>query len=251
MKILAIGGHPDDVEQFAGGTLALLQEKGHEITIAAATRGECGSTTLSSEEIAKIRLEESEKAAKILGARFINVGLADGSVEYNLENTRKFVSLLREVQPDIIFTHPAKDDYMTDHWHTGALVMWAVPEAHHCNFKTQNDLPNLEGPVYVYQWDPQGLTTSDGQIAHVNTIVDISTVMEKKFKAFTAHASQIDFMPKSKDGLDTVGVTRRWSVIRGEQAGFVHGEGFMQVRHANYPKENILSQLLPDKVYTL
>lgn len=45
-KVLAIGGHPDDMEQFAGGTLALLTKEGCEVFIAAMTAGECGSRQL-------------------------------------------------------------------------------------------------------------------------------------------------------------------------------------------------------------
>ncbi len=39
-KILAIHAHPDDVEFLAGGTMALLAERGHELTIATFTAGE-------------------------------------------------------------------------------------------------------------------------------------------------------------------------------------------------------------------
>lgn len=247
--ILAIGGHPDDMNQFVGGTLFLLSQKGYNITIADLTRGECGSTTASAEEIVAIRKKEAEKAAKMIGAKYLNLGLRDGSIEYNLENVKKLVKLIREVRPDVIFTHPT-DDYMTDHSHTGRLVLWAIPESRHKNFEADTDAPALEHQPHVYHTDPQGLTFSDGQIARVNTIVDISNVIEKKLAAFSAHESQMDFL-SHKDEPDAAEKTRRWAVIRGEQVRIPYGEGFSQQLHAEYPRKNILLEMLPGKVYTL
>src|SRR3990167_4742085 len=154
-RVLAIGGHPDDMEQFAGGTLILLKKAGYKTIIAALTDGACGSKTASPHEIIEIRRSESEKAAKKLGADYINLGIRDGSIEYNLENTRKIAGLIRDVNPQIIITHPAKEDYMTDHWHTGALVLWAVPEAGHKNFETPSSSPVIEQQPYLYHTDPQ------------------------------------------------------------------------------------------------
>src|SRR3989344_609046 len=105
-KVLAIGAHPDDMEQFAGGTLLLLANAGCEVLIAALTAGECGSHNLSAEEIVKIRRKESEEGAKILGAKFTNLGIKDGTLSYDLETTKVIVKLLREFAPDVIITHP-------------------------------------------------------------------------------------------------------------------------------------------------
>ena len=55
MNILAIGAHPDDIEQGCGGTLAKYAKAGHKIFTATATNGNVGSSTLSKEEIAAIR----------------------------------------------------------------------------------------------------------------------------------------------------------------------------------------------------
>lgn len=107
--VLAIGGHPDDMEQFAGGTLILLKKAGYGVTIAALTDGACGSHTKSPQEIVSIRLKEAEEAAEKIGAKYFNLGIRDGSIEYNLENTRKLVKLIREVNPEIIITHPTDE----------------------------------------------------------------------------------------------------------------------------------------------
>ena len=252
-EILAIGGHPDDMEQFAGGTLILLKKAGYGITIAALTDGACGSHTKSPQEIVSIRLKEAEKAAKILGANYISLGIRDGSIEYNLENTKKLVKLIREVNPEIIITHPT-EDYMTDHSHTGRLVLWAVPEAGHKNFEVESDARPIEGLPYTYHTDPQGLTLFDGQIVRVNTIVNISDVIEQKLEAFATHKSQMGFLFQSEtQGGEPAAArkTRRWAITRGEQVRIEYGEGFNQQLHAEYPRKNILVEMLPGKVYTL
>src|SRR3990167_3837982 len=178
-SVLATGGHPDDMEQFAGGTLLLLKQAGYKVVIVALTSGECGSHTVTPEEIVRIRDKEARAGAKIIGAEFVNLGIRDGSIEYNLANTTKIVALIRDINPQIIITHPTSD-YMTDHWHTGQLVLWAVPEAGHDNFPANSDAPAIAAHPYVYHTDTQGLIGSDGQIARVNTIVDITTTIEQK-----------------------------------------------------------------------
>lgn len=252
-EVLSIHGHPDDGEQFAGGTLLQLKKAGYGITIAALTDGACGSHTQADEEIIALRLKEAQDAAALLGAKYVNLGIRDGSIEYNLENTKKLVKLIREVNPEIIITHPT-EDYMTDHSHTGRLVLWAIPEAGHKNFEADTNAPPIEGLPYTYHTDPQGLTFSDGQIARVNTIVDISDVIEQKLKAFATHKSQMGFLfqRETQEGEPAAArKTRRWAIIRGEQVRIPYGEGFSQQLHAEYPRNNILVEMLPGKVYTL
>src|SRR3989338_6601577 len=133
-KVLAIFAHPDDVEQFCGGTLILLRQAGYQILVTALTSGECGTTTLNSLEIAKIRDKEAKRGTKIIGADYQCLKVTDGIVGY----------------------------------YPGRL-------AH-----------SLTGQPYLYHSDPQGLISEDGQIVRVNTIVDISSVIEKKIIAFSS-----------------------------------------------------------------
>jgi LmbE family N-acetylglucosaminyl deacetylase len=246
--VLAIFGHPDDAEQFCGGTLILLAKEGFEVWIAALTAGECGSHELAADEIVAIRAREAEEAAKKIGAKYKNLGIRDGCVSCDLETAKKVAALIREIDPLIIFTHPTVD-YMTDHAHTGQLVFWAVPEARHANFPAPTKAPALEAQPYVYHTDPQGLTYGDRQIVRVNTVVDISEVIEEKLEAFATHESQIGFLEKRHKA--AVEKTRRWAIIRGEQVRRGYGEGFYQELSAEYPGENILKEILGSKVITL
>ena len=249
-RVLAIGAHPDDIEQYCGGTLLLLGQAGYDITIAALTNGACGSKTLTGKEIISIRLKEAQTGAKLIGAKYLNLGIRDGCVEYNLETTKRLVKLVREINPQIIFTHPLVD-YMTDHSHTGKLVLWALPESTHANFPANAKAPAQEHIPYVYHTDPQGLIGFDGQIVRASIIVDITDTIEQKLKAFAAHASQMDFLKFKQKEFDAVEKTRRWAVTRGEQVRVPYGEGFTQQLLEQYPRRNILAEVLGERVFTL
>lgn len=250
-KVLAIGAHPDDIEQFCGGTLLLLKQKGCEIKLLIMTDGACGSQTLSDEEIKGIRKKEMEEGARYLGAEVECLNIRDGCVTYELETVKRLVKVIREFAPSIIFTHPITD-YMTDHAHTGRLVLWAAPESTHQNFIVDSSDPALPGYPHVYHTDPQGLIGTDGQIVKATTIVDISEVIDVKMRALAAHESQMDFMKaKAAHDMDSVEMTTRWNATRGQQVRVRYAEGFTKQLLEQYPRHNILKEVLGEKVFTL
>src|SRR5712691_9180329 len=81
LKIVCIGGHPDDPESGCAGTLARYAEAGHKITVIYLTRGERGISGKSNEEAAAIRTGECEVACKVMGAKAVFAGQIDGSTE--------------------------------------------------------------------------------------------------------------------------------------------------------------------------
>lgn len=76
-EILAVGCHPDDIEEFYGGTLLLLKQAGYGVSLVVMTQGESGSRTVSAEEIVEIRDQEARNAAALMGANYINLGFID------------------------------------------------------------------------------------------------------------------------------------------------------------------------------
>lgn len=250
-KVLAIFAHPDDAEQFCGGTLILLKQKGYQILITALTAGECGSNKLKPSEIVIIRQKEAKLGASIIGADYQCMNIADGTVSYDLTTTKRIVKLIREYKPEIIFTHPIID-YMTDHSHLGKLLLWAIPETTHKNFQIDIKAKPLSKQPYLYHADPQGLIDASGQIVKVNRIVDINSVIEQKLKALSAHKSQMDFLTvKNASQINVIEKTRRWAITRGQQVRIKYGEGFSQQLLEQYPRNNILVQILKEKVFTL
>src|SRR5689334_3171901 len=67
LKVVCVGGHPDDPESGCGGTLALYAAQGHRVTIVYLTRGERGIPGTSDSDAAAIRTAEAEAACRILG----------------------------------------------------------------------------------------------------------------------------------------------------------------------------------------
>ena len=74
-SILAISAHPDDESLFAGGTLAMYAERGHQVYILETTRGEGGEVgeppLTTKENLGAYREQEVRKAARALGVRDI------------------------------------------------------------------------------------------------------------------------------------------------------------------------------------
>src|SRR5687767_6747846 len=66
LKILCVGGHPDDPESGCGGTLAKLSAAGHDVTVVYLTRGEAGIDGKAYTEAAATRTKEAEAACKQL-----------------------------------------------------------------------------------------------------------------------------------------------------------------------------------------
>jgi N-acetylglucosamine malate deacetylase 1 len=79
-RVLAIHAHPDDVEFQCAGVLALLKQKGWDVTIMTMTPGDCGSAELATEEIAQIRREEALEAANLLGSDYDCLEFRDLSI---------------------------------------------------------------------------------------------------------------------------------------------------------------------------
>ena len=65
MKVLAIGAHPDDIEIFMYGTLALFKKQGHHIFLGIATDGAAGKLQ-NSKNLKEIRKKEAISGLKNL-----------------------------------------------------------------------------------------------------------------------------------------------------------------------------------------
>ncbi len=66
LKVICVGGHPDDPESGCGGTLAKFSAAGHEVKVLYLTRGEAGIDGKSHGEAASIRTKEAEAACSVL-----------------------------------------------------------------------------------------------------------------------------------------------------------------------------------------
>jgi len=173
MKIVCVGGHPDDPESGCGGTLSKLVATGHEVTIIYLTSGEAGIPGKSHSEAASIRTKEAIAACKIINAKPVFAGQIDGDGIVNNEWVSKLHSLISDEKPDIVFTHWPLDSHK-DHQCASLLT---IQSWHRSSKKFE---------LYFFEV----CTGSQTMGFKPTDYVDITSVQEQKRKAVFCHASQ-------------------------------------------------------------
>lgn len=183
LDILAFGAHPDDVELFAGGTLAKMAALGYSTGIVDMTRGELGTRGTPA-----LRKQEARKAAAILHLKIReNLGLSDGNVPVTPAARLRVIRMLRKYCPRVVLTH-YWDDRHPDHVNTSRLVAEAV---HHSGLaKIKTGQVRYRPPVLLYFKLPSNFAPS--------FVVDISGYIEQRNAAIGAYRSQL-FDPLSRE----------------------------------------------------
>jgi len=222
MNILAVTAHPDDAEILCAGTLARYAQQGHPVCLAVFTSGNMGDVKIAPPELARIRKAEAEAAAALIGARLLWPGVTDELVFPNEEQRRLMIDLLRQSDPDVIFTH-APNDYHPDHRYVSQLVFDSY---------FQKGLPHLPhqqvpacrfGQAQVYYLDNLG-----GIGFEPTEYVDITAVMETKTRMLQCHKSQLTAM-KDLAATDVVEMMQTQARFRGFAAGCPYAEGFRRL----------------------
>ncbi len=244
-RVLAVGAHPDDVEFLMAGTLGLLKEHGWEVVIGIIAKGDCGTQVMSRFEITKVRRNEAEKAATLLGAEIHFMGQNDLDIDVNAEVRRMVTEVVRKSHPDIVLTH-SPSDYMADHENTSRLVRDACFCAPTPNYETGDPCPAnpLERIPTLFYADPlEGIDIFGTRVApHFH--VDISAKMNLKREMLACHASQRDWL-RAQHGIDQYLIAmEEWAKKRGEETGFAYAEGYRQHLGHAFPSENVLKEIL-------
>jgi LmbE family N-acetylglucosaminyl deacetylase len=239
--VLTLLAHPDDAEILCGGTLVRLADSGWEIHIATMTAGDCGTMEKNAWEISAIRTAEARKAAAMIGGTYHCLDERDGFVVYDKPGLRKVVELFRAVNPSLVMTHAARD-YMMDHEQASLLArsasfLFAAP-----NIST-SPLPPSAAIPYLYYCDPiEGIDPLGAKVA-ATTLVDVSSVIDKKLAMLACHESQRAWL-RAHHGMDEyLEATRRFAAERGKEAGVAAAEGFVQHRGHAYPADDLLAEL--------
>jgi len=216
-RVLAIGAHPDDAELSCGGTLALYRSAGVEVVIASLSLGDKGSRELSREETIRVRREESERAAGIIGATYVSLGLHDSEIFEDLENRFRIVELLRKVKPQVVLTH-SPSDYHADHRTTSVLVNDASYIS--TSFKFETESPALPRVPSVYHMD-----NYMGVHFIPEEYVNITDVIQTKKEMVLQHKSQFAHL-KERTGEDVLEDMLDLARFRGKQSGVRFAEAF-------------------------
>lgn len=240
-RVLAIHAHPDDVEILAGGTLALLAERGHSVTIATMTPGDCGSAELGPEEIAAVRRKEAAAAARLIGAEYVCVEFRDLAIFNDDASRRKVTAVLRRTRPDLILTS-SPVDYLCDHEAASALVRDACFAAPAPNYAAPGE--PLAGIPHLYYMDPIEGKDREGNSIAPEFLIDVTRVFERKREMLACHASQRNWLRHHHGTDDYLLQMERWTRERGQLAGVEYAEGFRQYRGHPYPASPLLQELL-------
>jgi LmbE family N-acetylglucosaminyl deacetylase len=248
-RILAIHAHPDDVEILAGGTMALLADLGHTLTIATFTPGDCGSRELGPQEIAAVRREEAARAAARIGAAYLCLEMRDLAIFNDHPSRRRVVEVLRRTRAQLVLTS-SPVDYLCDHEAASALVRDACFAAPAPNYLTgaQDPAPPLDAMPHLYWMDPVGGEDREGHPVVPDFVVDVGGAFARKREMLAEHASQRAWLRQHHGTDDYLETMERWTRERGRAAGFSYGEGFRQYRGHPYPQSPLLQELLGDRV---
>ena len=218
MRVLAVGAHPDDLEILCGGTLARYAAEGHEVVMCHATKGDRGSFEYSAEETAAIRDEEATRAASIIGARHVSLGLSDAEVNASDPAQRSLVTdLVREARPDVIITH-SPHDYMGDHNEISRLVF-------DTSFFASLPLLETDHPHHSVVPALFYMETFTGHRFAPTEFVDISETIETKARMLECHESQLRWI-RDHDAVDIVDQMMTTAKFRGHQSGVRFAEGY-------------------------
>src|SRR5713226_1970224 len=195
--ILLFTPHPDDDTFCCAGTLAQLSRKQNTIYIVIYTNDDKGSydPEMTSERLARIRMQEEEEACRIIGIPKENIlwlQYHDGMLEY--VNTRDLVeqctAIIRKYRPDVVLGPDPGGEYVrwhkTDHRMAAMNTIDAIRAAEwHLYFPNQRLHDHLE-PWHV----PMEFFYYAGKDA--NYFVNIDNEIELKLNASAAHVSQFD-----------------------------------------------------------
>jgi len=218
--ILSVLAHPDDESFGMGGTLALYAQKGCDVYLICATRGEVGDVAPEHMQgfssIAELREGELRCAAKHLGLKdvfFLNYrdsGMPgspdnqhpDAQVAHPVDEVAgKVVHYLRELKPDIILTFDPIGGYRhPDHIHIHNATVLAFEKAADPTFHPEAGAPFKTGKLYFHTF-PRGflklivrfmpLFGKDPRKFGRNGDIDMKSIAEVDFPT---HAS-IDISP--------------------------------------------------------
>ena len=174
--ILSVLAHPDDESFGMGGTLALYAQRGADVYLVCATRGEVGDVSPELLEgfssIAELRESELRCAASHLGLKAVYfLGYRDSGMPGSIDNQHpdsqvshsidevaaKVVKYIRDLKPDIVLTFDPIGGYKhPDHIHIHQATVLAFEKADDPAFYPGSGEPFKPGKLYFHTF-PRGL----------------------------------------------------------------------------------------------
>jgi LmbE family N-acetylglucosaminyl deacetylase len=192
-RALVVVAHPDDVDFWAGGTVACWTSAGIAVTYCVLSDGDSGGfdPEVPRSAIPGIRRAEQEAAATVLGVSDVRfLGYPDGCIEPGYPVRRDITRLIRHVRPARMLTWSPEWSWRRfhrnhpDHRAAGEATLSAVfpdarnPFAHPELFSQEGLKPWEVGEVWLIG------------SPNPNHYVDITDTFDRKIAALRAHQSQ-------------------------------------------------------------
>ena len=130
LSVLGCFAHPDDEGFGSGGTLAMLVDRGAQVTLVCATNGDVGEISdpalATPENLYQVRQEELRQAMAVTGVQDVRfLGYRDSGMDGTEDNNHpdclfqaqpdrvaeRVAEIMVEVQPDLVLTHDPTGGY--------------------------------------------------------------------------------------------------------------------------------------------
>jgi LmbE family N-acetylglucosaminyl deacetylase len=190
IRMLVIAAHPDDCENQGSGLSKRIVDNGGVVKWISMTDGCMGHYEYAGAKLTRIRREESDKAAELIGVESIYLDFQDGSLMPTLEARIALIREIREYNPDIIVGHRVYDMH-PDHRAAGqvvqdAIYMLVVPNV------VPNVPPMMKLPLVLYFGD----AITRPVPVRPDLVIDISDIGDLKARTMACHAScLLDWIP--------------------------------------------------------
>lgn len=202
-NILVFSAHAADFCSRAGGTIIKYINKGYTVHIIDLTYGETGESAQywnftgnpNVEDCKKIRRNEAEKAAAVMGATIEFMDYDDYPLIITRGRIKELSFKIQKLRSEIILTHWDKDTFDEDHATTARAVISAVT----CATVPGNQpgiKPHIFPDIFFFESSVPHTEFNEFRIDHY---IDITDVYDKKVKALECFASQpflIEFYEK-------------------------------------------------------
>jgi N-acetyl-1-D-myo-inositol-2-amino-2-deoxy-alpha-D-glucopyranoside deacetylase len=222
-RLLAVFAHPDDEAFSSGGILSAAHDRGIEITLVCATRGEAGEILVpelaTPENLGEVREGELRRAMEAVGiadVRFLDyrdsgmIGTPENEDPRALmqapeiDVVDRITGVIGELRPDVVLTfgpdgfygHP---DHLAVYRATTAAVLaegearvgWSARALYYSTMPRERFQEIAEQPNSRFSdITPEQLARMGTPLAEITTIVDVGPYVERKRAAMAAHRTQ-------------------------------------------------------------
>ena len=174
LDLLVLGAHPDDAEVHVGGLLALASDRGLKAAILDLTSGDLGTRGTP-----ETRHQEAMEAARILGVERVILDFPDARFTEDERYRTRLMAELRRLRPEVLIL-PGPEDRHPDHRRVHRLGREA---AYYAGLKNY--------PCEGTPFRPRAVAWVGGENPGApDLVVDVSSVWERRMRAFDAFGSQ-------------------------------------------------------------